>query len=1372
MKKKSGLLCGLFLLAVCLFFAGRTAKAEKPETEEPETIYNSPYVTFSPDGEAWTTNAGDTEYCWYEKGTAVFTDIPTSLRALHTGEHYYQMGRKGRIPIGRWEVVHKAGMCTHNSYPGDAAEWHGVRFARDICEGYYNSGWFAYCADCGEAVTGILIYMSKDAAETIDYLEVGDGSPDYFYLCPWSRNLEQGAGFAEHICKGISWNQYRVAYDPNTDEAYGGYMEESVHMYNNASEYEGKPVTPSVRLTPNAYTRIGYEFVGWNTEPDGSGTFYEDQARILNLTDRDIRIHKDGAVVTLYAQWRGSSSRLAIDPNGGSYRGSSAVTTVTGSYGSVYTADRAEVEAPAGHTVSFETNGGERLAPVTGTQHFVEWIKEQPFQGQMTADRYRFCGPDHSVDRIRAEYAPDPVTLPEPVWENHSFGGWYYDAEFTKPAGGGGDTVTPAKDTTLYAQWAELVLRASDNYTANGERGAVDLAWRQPDGLGKTYRLYQSRDERSFHRINTAEDVDSGRTVSVSCGYTGRPGTYTVPYTGFYNLTAEGAQGADYSADGQRALGGRGGRVTARVWLQAGEVITYTVGGRNGYNGGGGGNRYANGGGCTVVSTDQKGVLLIAGGGGGAGARSNGGPGGSSEAVLSGASGYAGQSGSAGGGGGFCGGVAGTYTPEKRGTRLRYLTFDEPTTIYVAYHRENNEIDVGYQFGLPVYLYIAQSRRLMQGEEFVGLTDSGDYVEYNGENWYVEGGRETTVAYYNWYPLFCVPITYSPHYGARGGFGMCWPGFEEGDVNGVFRLYQETEYVERPETITPAYGGSSYVNTAFAGSYDSAVGTRAGDGAFTIQSESIGFVEGASLDGVVASDMAPPDAVALETMRKEALGQSQVKVLWEKPADNGTAYYHVAESYLTGSLTRLCRSNVTRNVLTTGVAGYYVLVDESAQTVVTGANGRYVREEGQTIPLGDRVKYLHVAPVDRAGNLGETTHLRLEAADGDLRWPLHTRKLAVEEGDGVYRSPEGTIYVRSDGETPFALSYQAYMEGWAREDYQINYAVFESSAAGKSCRSILHCESSPVREGRFYLSEEERRLTSSGASLLSAYPHTRASRSEGNRELSVEQDFVLKREADGVQVEILPIAGADCQGETVYSDYGEDKGNGICMIGDATAPTIEGLSVLDGLTLLDRRNGAVELRITAEDALSGVRDFSLEIYNTDNAARRIYRPQADGVLRVDITGDDPIFSGDFTATVRAVDNVGNESSQSAGTTEFDLATEVVRILEPQDPVFQRGESGILTITTWGYAEKVEVEFPEELVGLSPELNRTYVYTDRPSYRHVEELPFMIPLDAPENASYEITVRAYKGDRRMEDHPSLSVIGVQGTVLDDVRTRLR
>lgn len=50
-------------------------------------------------------------------------------------------------------------------------------------------------------------------------------------------------------------------------------------------------------LTTNEFTKTGYEFIGWNTEPDGTGTHYDNEQSVRDLSN----INDD--VVTLYAEW-------------------------------------------------------------------------------------------------------------------------------------------------------------------------------------------------------------------------------------------------------------------------------------------------------------------------------------------------------------------------------------------------------------------------------------------------------------------------------------------------------------------------------------------------------------------------------------------------------------------------------------------------------------------------------------------------------------------------------------------------------------------------------------------------------------------------------------------------------------------------------------------------------------------------------------------------------------------------------------------------------------------------------------------------------------------------------------------------------------
>lgn len=63
-------------------------------------------------------------------------------------------------------------------------------------------------------------------------------------------------------------------------------------------------------LTTNAYVLPGYEFVGWNTKPDYSGTHYDDGQRVSDLT-------KTEATVTLYAEWRNQTYNILFKAGNG-----------------------------------------------------------------------------------------------------------------------------------------------------------------------------------------------------------------------------------------------------------------------------------------------------------------------------------------------------------------------------------------------------------------------------------------------------------------------------------------------------------------------------------------------------------------------------------------------------------------------------------------------------------------------------------------------------------------------------------------------------------------------------------------------------------------------------------------------------------------------------------------------------------------------------------------------------------------------------------------------------------------------------------------------------------------------------------------------
>lgn len=1319
---------GLLALAIAMLLPG-----QKVDAADKKTIYNSPYVSFSPDGKAFTTCAGDRDYTWYDADTRVSTGITSSLRALNTGEHYYKVSRYGEIPIGYWQVSHRPAQCIHNGYPEDNYLYHGIQYGRHKCLRNYNSGWMAYCADCGEVIAYANMYMSRDAAKSIQYMDLGSkqNPMEYYFLCPFCNNLEQGAPLGEHKCKEISWNQYRIFYDPNIKK-YNGYMDYSYHMYNNETIYEGETVTPVTHLTENNYTRVGYVFTGWNTKQDGSGVSFTDKEEIYNLSssdwnDQSTWTDTDRGTITLYAQWRKSESTLVIDANGGRYNGVDKYS-LTEPYSSKYLLQKNLIVSPNGYTVAFETNGGTNVDTITGTMHFVEWMQIQPFNGFVTNDTYMFMAPDRNIDTLKAAYQPDPITLPSTTKDGWSFGGWYYDPDFSLPAGGAGDQIIPSKDMTLYAQWVDLRLQSVDNYDANDGKGAVDLSWSQSDQNNKTYLVYQKREDGAWIRVNSANDISSTTIINQAYNFEGQSKQYTVPYTGLYTIDALGAQGKSYGS----YTGGYGGSVTGTFWLRKGEVLTYVVGGQNGYNGGGSASSFGNGGGMTSVVSNQKGTLMIAGGGGGAFSHGNGNAGGSVASVINGNNG---QSGMAGGGGGYQGGTAG------------------------------ERIDHYHVASCNVY------------HTHVGSSDryGGCYTKY------VENKRVVT-----WTDNLCCsncqegPNAHFPGnpYGACGNFNPNWEKEIDdsyydltcGKTTSTIVGYRCGMYNGQILSSKPAYGGSNYVNSAYAMMYETYSGVRSGSGVAELHSKAIGYQESLDLAGVTATDFAAPDKI-LDQVTKEPLDGKSIRVTWRVPSDNGTDYYHKVESYLTGSTSMLCESNVTKNTLVSGVMGYYYLVDQNGDTVVTG-NANYVQDPHVNVVTAEYNQYLHIAAVDVAGNISETTHILIDAKD--VLWKIYTKQLSIDESvDNVYPTADKIWYVCADGTTPFTLKNEAYMDGTASRGYQLNETIYETVSDNNSvARNIIRTASMEIADTSIRTDANGLSYSTDGTSVLQQYSFSYTVRSNKNRDLMGVQKFTISRDLSGQTIQVIPVAEADKESDKVYSVHELDEKNKITLIADGEAPVIRGLEIMEDRDLIDRRDGFITVTVTADDDLSGVKDFYVVIKNTDNAITKTYLPDVDGSIRITITEDEPIFSGDFTVLGYAVDNVGNENNLSYGTTEFALASSVERILSPHDPIFKCGESGILTFTTWGYADRVEVIFPESMTALDPTLNKVYDYTDCPGYMITEHLQFMVPLYTPENQNLEITVRAYKGDKKLEDHPTISVIGVSGTVLDEFRTRLR
>ena len=237
----------------------------------------------------------------------------------------------------------------------------------------------------------------------------------------------------------------------------------------------------TVKLNANTFTRTGYEFTGWNTAADGSGTAYTDKQEVT-LSEN----------LTLYAQWSQSVFTVTFVDENGTVLGTQTVAsgtawadvikpepTKTGYtfaawIGSPETVT-ADVTVTASYsinqyTITFDTAGGSAIAAITqdyGTAvtapadptkegyTFDGWDKEIPatmpaenitITAKWKVNQYTITfdtAGGSAIDPITQDYGT-AVTAPEaPTREGYTFDGW--DKEI--PA------TMPAENITITAKW-------------------------------------------------------------------------------------------------------------------------------------------------------------------------------------------------------------------------------------------------------------------------------------------------------------------------------------------------------------------------------------------------------------------------------------------------------------------------------------------------------------------------------------------------------------------------------------------------------------------------------------------------------------------------------------------------------------------------------------------------------------------------------------------------------------------------------------------------------------------------------------------------------------------------------------------------------
>ncbi len=143
-----------------------------------------------------------------------------------------------------------------------------------------------------------------------------DGSGKIYADRASVKNLTAADGVAITLYAQWSANTYTIKYSGNSATS-GKMSAQTLRLY-------GK----SYVLAANKFKRTGYKFTGWNTKKNGKGTSYKNKASVKNLSS------VNGAVITLYAQWKANTYNVKFNGNGAT--SGSVKTLKKCSYGKKY----------------------------------------------------------------------------------------------------------------------------------------------------------------------------------------------------------------------------------------------------------------------------------------------------------------------------------------------------------------------------------------------------------------------------------------------------------------------------------------------------------------------------------------------------------------------------------------------------------------------------------------------------------------------------------------------------------------------------------------------------------------------------------------------------------------------------------------------------------------------------------------------------------------------------------------------------------------------------------------------------------------------------------------------------------------------------
>ena len=265
-------------------------------------------------------------------------------------------------------------------------------------------------------------------------------------------------------------NSYMVTFDANSG---AGIMAPQAFTYDAAQP-----------LTPNAFTKSGFHFAGWNTRADGSGTSYTDGQSVTNLTTAP-----DGTV-TLYAQWSTHIYTVVFDSTGGS----GTMAPQIFSYNTAQPLTPNAFTKSGFHFAGWNTQAdgggasytdGQSVTNLTAAPDGTVTLYAQWREHRYTVTFDANGGTGSMAPQAFTYDAAQPLTPNAFNKSGFRFAGWNTQADGGGTAYTDGQSVTnltaaPDGTVTLYAQWHDVPPTAVTELKAVPDGNRITLSWKNP----------------------------------------------------------------------------------------------------------------------------------------------------------------------------------------------------------------------------------------------------------------------------------------------------------------------------------------------------------------------------------------------------------------------------------------------------------------------------------------------------------------------------------------------------------------------------------------------------------------------------------------------------------------------------------------------------------------------------------------------------------------------------------------------------------------------------------------------------------------------------------------------------------------------------